>query len=545
MLSQSLLQPGERPADLRVSAPVIRDKRRCVRTGERFPVALVAAGGFLGTKVLSAVSKDYDEIGLCVQSSRALAVGTSVRVRLRLPRSLSTFFRGLPCELRARVVAVRKQKAGSPSLFEVVLQWRKPLALMLRAVISSYQRKIGLLIALTLGGVIWAKWLSLQYFWYFPFFFIYSLTLLTYLVSRFFLAWRYQAPKPSQSTPTVSVIISVRNEESAISRTIETCFQTDYPAENREVLVVDDGSTDGTPRVLKELLKRYPDLRVYTLPPSGKREAMAEGVRKATGEIVIFVDSDTFLLPDALRQIVCGFEDPTLGASAGYTEVENANSNALTGLQEVRYYVSYRLLKSSESLYDCVTCCPGCLSAYRRKYVLEVLEAWLHQKFLGLPATFGDDRSLTNFILRKYRVIYNDRAIASTLVPETWGHYMRQQVRWKKSWLRETLIASRFMYKKHPVAALSFYAASFFSLLSPAMAARVVYLAIRGDNAIFLFYMLGLILIGLLQSLYFLYRRPSPHWLLGMLWMASALLITGPQTYYALLTVRKNHWGTR
>ena len=55
----------------------------------------------------------------------------------------------------------------------------------------------------------------------------------------------------------------------------------------------------------------------------------------------------------------------------------------------------------------------------------------------------------------------------------------------------------------------------------------------------------GLLLIGFLQSLYFLHRRPSPHWLLGMLWMASALLITGPQTYYALLTVRKNHWGTR
>ena len=77
------------------------------------------------------------------------------------------------------------------------------------------------------------------------------------------------------------------------------------------------------------------------------------------------------------------------------------------------------------------------------------------------------------------------------------------------------------------------------------MAARVVYMSLRGDGSILLFYMTGLVLIGLLQSLFFLYKRPSPHWLLGMLWMASSLLLTGPQTYYAMLTMRKNHWGTR
>src|SRR6185369_7867438 len=116
-----------------------------------------------------------------------------------------------------------------------------------------------------------------------------------------------------------------------------------------------------------------------------------------------------------------------------------------TGLQEVRYFVSFQLLKSSESLFSCVTCCPGCLSAYRRSCVMKVLQAWLHQRFLGAPATFGDDRSLTNFILRTHRVIYNENAVCATIVPETWKKYMTQQVRWKKSWLRETMIAGRFM----------------------------------------------------------------------------------------------------
>jgi hyaluronan synthase len=545
MVPTSVQAGGETEGSRPKNPAAIVERRRRNRLDDQFPVTLVAARKFFGSSLVGGVTKDYDEAGACITCSRALPIGTAVRVRLHLSRSISDFFRGLPCEFRGRVAAVREQGTGGPSPYEIILRWDRSLPDMLAKVISSYQRKIGVLIAAAMAAVIWAKWQDLDLFWYSPFFYIYGLTLMTYLVSRFLISWKHKTPPLSGFTPKVSIIIPVRNEENSIARTIETCYRTDYPKMKREILVIDDGSTDGTARVLKSLGEKFPDLKVWTIAASGKRRALAEGVLKASGEIVIFVDSDTFLFPDALRHIVCGFEDPALGASAGYTEVENADTNALTGLQEVRYFVSYRLLKASEGLFGCVTCCPGCLSAYRREYVLDVLQLWLDQKFLGAPATIGDDRSLTNFILRKYRVIYNDRAVASTLVPETWGRYMRQQLRWKKSWLRETLIASGFMYKKHPVAALSFYAAALISLLSPAMAARIVFLAYRGDGSIFLLYMPGLILIGLLQSLYFLYRRPSPHWLLGMLWMASALLITGPQTYYALLTVRKNHWGTR
>lgn len=539
-------QAHHEPETARHSQPAgFREKRRHARTAERFPVTIVASGGLFRAATLAGEAKDYDAAGLCVATGRALPAGADVRVRLHLSKSISPSFRGLPCELRGRVAAARKAKSKGQHACELVILWERPLPELVAEAVSSYRRKIGALVGLVLAALVWTKWQSLDFFWYAPVFYIYSLTLALYLLSRFWISWRHRAPSLGTYTPTVSIVISVRNEEHAITRTVETCFETDYPSDKREVLVVNDGSTDGTLRVLKDLQKRFPSLQVFTQPPTGKRAAMAQGVLSARGEIITFVDSDTFLFRDALRHIVCGFEDPTLGASAGYTEVENCNTNALTGLQEVRYYVSFRLLKASEGFYAAVTCCPGCLSAYRRKYVLEILEPWLNQRFLGAQATFGDDRSLTNFILRKYRVIYNDLAVASTLVPETWGQYLRQQLRWKKSWLRETLIAGRFMYKKHPVAAASFYASSIISVASPAMAARVIYQAAHGEASMLLPYMLGLLLIGFLQSLYFLHRRPSPHWLLGMLWMASALLVTGPQTYYALLTVRKNHWGTR
>ena len=168
----------------------------------------------------------------------------------------------------------------------------------------------------------------------------------------------------------------------------------------------------------------------------GKREAMAAGARRGRGEILLYVDSDSFLRRDAVRKIVQGFADPEVAAVSGHTDVANAHANMLTRMQDVRYYVAFRVMKAAESVFGAVTCCPGCFSAYRRSSVLSILDRWLHQRFLGVQATFGDDRSLTNFLLRRYKVIYSADAVAVTIVPEHHLKFLKQQLRWKKSWLR-------------------------------------------------------------------------------------------------------------
>ncbi len=411
--------------------------------------------------------------------------------------------------------------------------------------ILARRRGVAAWLALALIGLVYLKWDNMRFFWYDPSFCACSFVVSAYFLSRFALCGLYRPPADAGYEPALTVVIPVRDEEAAIARTVASVLAADYPEQKREVIVVDDGSADGTPAILSSLIEKHPSLKVFTIPRSGKRAAMARGVRHAGGELIVFVDSDTFLYRDALRRIVQGFEDPTLGAVAGHTEVENAGKNALTGLQEVRYLLSFRMMKASESVFGAVTCCPGCLSAYRKQYVLDVLDPWLHQRFLGAAATFGDDRSLTNLILRKYRVIYNAQAGSSTLVPETWRLYLTQQVRWKKSWLRETLIAGGFMLKKHPVAALSFYSAAICSVVSPLMIFRAAYLGFVEPRTFLSYHALGLILIGFVQGLTFLLLRPRSRWLLSMLMVASQVLVLGPQTYYALLTMRRNHWGTR
>ncbi len=524
--------------------PLARERRRRGRVRDRFSAALLQAGARWGSGLKGAV-RDYDSEGLCLETTEAPPVGKSVRVHFKLPRSMSWQYRGMECKLPARVRGVRAAATRPETPYDVILEWEAPLEQLVAKATAAHERIVGALVVGLIVSLLYFNVRTLAYFWYSPFIYIYTVLIAAYFLSRFLFASMHVNPPLRDYTPSLTIVISVRNEEDAIARTIDTCYAADYPPDKREVIVVNDGSTDRTGEVLLGCAQKHPELRVFTLPPSGKRHGMATGIRNAKGELIVFVDSDTFLFNDALRQIVSGFEDPSLGASAGHAEVENADVNWLTGLQDVRYYLSFKLMKTAESVFGLVTCCPGCLSAYRKEYLLKILDPWLNQMFLGAPATFGDDRSLTNYILRDYRVIYNEKAICTTLVPETWKRYLTQQVRWKKSWLRETLRVACYIHKKHPLGAVSFYVTSICSVLSPLMVVKMLFFLLTGRQIGILYYTVGLVLITLLQSLYVLGKRPTSRWLLGFLMVAAQVIIMGPQTYYAILTMRKNHWGTR
>jgi hyaluronan synthase len=203
------------------------------------------------------------------------------------------------------------------------------------------------------------------------------------------------------------------------------------------------------------------------------------------------------------------------------------------------------VVKAAESLFGAVACCSGCLAAYRRRYVMEILDVWLNQTFLGMPATFGDDRSLTNFMLRRYRVLYSSRAACSTLVPETYRQFFRQQLRWKKSWVRETFIAGRFMWRRHPLAAFFFYLGGIFPLLSPIVVFGALVYPLFVGGSVSLLYIYGATLMSGLYGLYYLGRMRSGLWVYGVAFSFFYMFILVWQTYYALVTVQRNHWGTR
>jgi hyaluronan synthase len=379
---------------------------------------------------------------------------------------------------------------------------------------------------------------------------VYGIVVCTYIVSRFVFALFYRAAKDKGLEPRVAIVMPGFNEEAAIGDSLRSLLALDYPAAKLEIVAVNDGSTDGTLAQMRAV-EATAGGRVHVIDlgtNQGKRAAMAAGIRATEAEIIAFVDSDSVVEPDALRILVQGFANEKVGAICGHADVLNLNETWLTKMQAVRYFVAFKVVKAAESVFNAVTCCSGCFSAYRREAILPHLDWWENQSFLGRPSTFGDDRSLTNCVLRTWKVRYESRAVSHTLVPATFKQFMTQQLRWKRSWTRESLIVGSFIWRKHPIAALSAYVGMILPLIAPLIAVRtlVVTPVLYGGGAP-LVYLLGVYSMAVAYGLYYVARRPryDSLWIYGVVFCFFYLFFLLWQTYWAIATARSSSWGTR
>jgi hyaluronan synthase len=397
---------------------------------------------------------------------------------------------------------------------------------------------------------------SVLYFKFNKTLYLYSIITAIFLLSRYLFAMFYKpVPVDRNFTPSVSIIIPCFNEVKWIQRTILGCLNQDYPVDKLEVIVVDDCSTDGSREKIKEIVEKLhsndkyqvEDRLRYFLQPvnKGKREVMAVGAKVAKNDLLVFVDSDSFLEPFAIINLVQPFKDSDMGGVSGRTDIANTYTNALTKMQAVRYYIAFRIMKAAEGFFDAVTCLSGPLSCYRKDLVLENMDAWLNQKFMGQRATFGDDRSMTNFILRHHRTTYQDSAVCNTIVPNEYSVFLKQQMRWKRSWLRESLIAARFMWKKEPFMALSFY----MGLLVPMVAPMVVLynlIYVPLIHRVFpTAFLVGMMMMALMMSFAQLLLRKSSTWLYGIWFCLYYEFVLLWQMPVAWVTFWKSTWGTR
>lgn len=381
----------------------------------------------------------------------------------------------------------------------------------------------------------------------------YILLIGLFLLSRFLIVIFYtdlhKSVYSAYQYPSISFVIAAKDEEKSIGKTIKCCLASIYPA-SLEVVVIDDGSKDETRREMYRAQKTNRKLghRVTVIgfdANRGKREAMAEGVLAASGDVVVFVDSDTFVDESGVRHIVEHFlADERIGAVSGNSLVENAGHNILTKMQSARYAVSFDVFKACESVFGVVTCCPGCFSAYRRAAILPVLEAWRTATFFGSRSTFGDDRSLTNFILQGWRVTYCHSALAHTIAPHRFRTFLKQQLRWKKSWVREGTRAAGFFWRKNLIASASFYINLIIPIAGPLVVSyALVFPILLGILPLpFLF---GVVSLGLLYGLYCLIVSKSRYWWYVIPFVLMYIFVLVWQMPYALLKLNDTRWGTR
>lgn len=218
---------------------------------------------------------------------------------------------------------------------------------------------------------------------------------------------------------TMSIIIPAYNEEVTIGSCIKSMLSLNYPC--YDVIVIDDGSSDNT---FKEASK-YSEkgVKVIRQKNSGKPGAVNRGIKNASGEVVITVDADSKLHPDALTWICRRFSsNPRLGAVAGNVKIDRP-TGLLKTLQSLEYTMSINLGRKSQSMLHCVMIVPGAIAALKTRVLQEVGY---------FPTdTFAEDFDITMKILKAgYHVEYESRAIAFTQAPETVEDFLKQRRRW-------------------------------------------------------------------------------------------------------------------
>lgn len=367
----------------------------------------------------------------------------------------------------------------------------------------------------------------------------------------------------------VSCIVAVFNEERIIEQCVRSLVSQTY--EPKEIIIVDDASTDGTRQILEELADRH-RLKVITLEENvGKKRALGVAMRRASGEVFAFTDSDSVWAPDAVERAASILAaHPAVGAVSGHCRALNAERNLLTGVQDAWYEGQFSVRKSFESVFGAVTCVSGPLAVFRREAIYNYVPAWEQDHFLGEEFRFATDRTLTGYVLmdskraarlkaehadspftktdyqwRDWRTVYCKSARSWTEVPDTLARLTKQQVRWKKSFLRNIFFTGGFYWRRFFVVALVYYLHIAFVLLGPLVAFRhLIWLPLQGNIESAFLYLFGIVLIGSLFGL--AYRREERRgngWMYRPLMSIMSTVVLSWLVYYSLLTIKKMTWA--
>ncbi len=220
--------------------------------------------------------------------------------------------------------------------------------------------------------------------------------------------------------PPVTALIAAYNEDKVIVRTIQSILASEYPV--REVVVVDDGSTDATARTVQDAFRDDDRVVVISQQNTGKAGALNAGIEAAGGEILFCVDADTQLDPKAVGALVRHFEDAEVGAVAGNVRVGNRH-NLLTTWQAIEYTTSQNLDRRAYALLNAITVVPGAIGAWRKQAIVSVGG---YQR-----DTLAEDMDLTWRLRRAGWTLENEaEAIAYTEAPDTLRSFFKQRFRW-------------------------------------------------------------------------------------------------------------------
>ncbi|MBN1173531.1 MAG: glycosyltransferase [Micromonosporaceae bacterium] len=325
----------------------------------------------------------------------------------------------------------------------------------------------------------------------------------------------------------VSVIVPAYNEAANIAAAVRSIAGSHYP--DLEVIVVDDGSADATADLVDQL--GLPQVRVVRQPNAGKPAALNNGLRHATGDILVFVDGDTVLEADTVSRLVAPLRDHRVGAVSGYAKVVN-RAGLLGRWQHLEYVVGFNLDRRMLDAIGCMPTIPGAIGAFRR--------AALHDTGGVSAQTLAEDTDLTMSIIRAgWQVVYEPAAVAWTEAPATLRQLWRQRYRWSYGTLQVLWKHRRSMIERGPAGRLGRrclpYLALFQVLLplaAPVVDVYGVYGLLSQPFGTIALAWAGFTVIQLLTTAYTLWLDREPY---GPLWAAPLQQILYRQLNYLVV----------
>lgn len=357
----------------------------------------------------------------------------------------------------------------------------------------------------------------------------------------------------------VVVLVAMYNEDpEIIRRSIRSMLeQTRLPDRIR---VVDDGSksNDAVEAVKKARVGSEHRVLVSRHRVNrGKREALATAARaEPDADIFVTVDSDTVLDPHAIEALIHVFRDRTVFGATGLVRVLNRRRNLLTRLIDLRYANAFLLDRGFQSALGSVLCACGSLAAWRRRVLMDNLDDFVDQRFLGQRCTYGDDRRLTNYALTAGRVLLARDAIAYTAAPERFSHFVRQQTRWCRSFVRESLWAVMNLPFSRPALWLSLAEFTGWILLTIIVTLVMVtmpFIGARFGLATLGAYIVFTSLVAWVRSARWFDAKVGDEtrrervvtFLLAPLYAVLGLVVLLPLRFVGVATLRTTSWGTR
>jgi cellulose synthase/poly-beta-1,6-N-acetylglucosamine synthase-like glycosyltransferase len=371
-------------------------------------------------------------------------------------------------------------------------------------------------------------------------------------ILRWFHPDLWQLEKDYSYQPTVSVIIPCFNEGRVVYDTIESVVHSDYPAEKLEVIAVDDCSRDDSYVWIKKAAADFPNVFAHQTPVNsgGKDGATMYGFRRSVGDVILLTDSDTLFDADTVKELVVCLSDPTIGAAAGSVRVRNQNQSLIAAFQAYTYFIVFELTKTAQSFMRTVACCSGAMLTIRRHLLVEIQKELEERHWFGIPVHDGEDRFITHrVILKGWGTYTNPAAKCWTAAPATFTEYFKQQLRWRRTGLRDFFFTVRTLHRHldlHPGAIYGYLIqplATFIPLIAgfyAAMSGELLEVSIVGLVSFFLSAVIAAFFLNKYDPEHAI-KTPIKLALCATLWALNTVFLT----ILAMFTLDQAGWVTR